>query len=163
MLYNYILDQLTSIQFIVHIIIVSILQVLNYTCSSYDYFQSSIDAALQLSECQRNPAYFQLGSTEGSQAALTSGSGSNNPTYHNIDHAQQNPNREPMYEVIPSDTAGTSRAVRGAQILDISCNENPAYNHLGAHVGESFRADPASPMMVSDYSQNPAYGIHPKS
>ena len=92
-----------------------------------------------------------------------SGSDSNTPTYHNIDHdAQQDPNGEPTYEVILSDTAGTSRAVRGAQILNISCDENPAYNHLGAHVGESFQADPASSIMASDYShQNPAYGIHP--
>ena len=98
---------------------------------------------MQLSECQRNPAYIQLAPTRGSQAALMSGSDSNTPTYHNIDHdAQQDPNREPTYEVILSDTAGTSRAVRGAQILNISCDENPAYNHLGAHVGESFRADP---------------------
>ena len=83
-----------------------------------------------------------------------SGSDNNKPTYHNID-AQQNPNGEPIYEVIPS-KAETSRAVRGAQVLDISCNENPAYNHLGVHIAtkESFQADPwpASPMMASDYS-----------
>ena len=91
-----------------------------------------------------------------------SGSDSNNSTHHNIDE-QQNPNGEPAYDVIPSDTAGTSHVVQGAQILDISCDENPAYNHLGAHVEESFQADLASSMMAGDYSQNPAYGIHPKS
>ena len=94
-----------------------------------------------------------------------SGSDSNIPTYHNID-AQQNPNGELMYEVIPSDTAGTSHAARGAQIQDISCNENPAYNHPGAHVEESFQADLASSMMTSDctaktqlmaFTQNPNY------
>ena len=91
-----------------------------------------------------------------------SSSYSDNPIYHNID-AQQDPNGELMYEVIPSDTAGTCHAAQGAQILDISCDENPAYNHLGAHVEESFQADLASSMMASDYSQNPAYGIHLKS
>ena len=96
-----------------------------------------------------------------------SGSYSNNSTYHNIDE-QQNPiaNREPAYEVIPLDTAGTSHAARGAQIQDISCNENPAYNHPGAHVEESFQADLASSMMTSDctaktqlmaFTQNPNY------
>ena len=41
--------------------------------------------ALQLSECQRNPAYIQLGPSEDSQSALTSCSDSDNPIYHNID------------------------------------------------------------------------------
>ena len=61
---------------------------------------------------EKNPAYIQLCPTE---SALMSGSDSNNSTYHNIDHdAQQDPNGDPTYEVIPADTAGTSCVVRGA-------------------------------------------------
>ena len=122
--------------------------ILLYPCNRFStlqscmtIFQSSIDAAFQLR------AYIQLGPTE--ESALMSGSDNNKHTYHNID-AQQNPNGEPIYEVIPS-KAETSRTVQGAQ--DISCNENPAYNHLGVHIAtkESFQADPASLMMASDY------------
>ena len=109
-------------------------------------------ATLQPCKCQNNPAYIQS-----SQAALVSGNYHENPAY-NID-TQPSSHQEPTYEVIPSDIDGTTRTVQGTQ--NVNCNQNPAYYvYLGAHVHvqESFQADSTSP---SDYSQNPAYGIHP--
>ena len=117
----------------------------------------STDAAviLQPCECQRNPAYdiIQLGPVDASQADLVSGSYSENPAY-NID-VQQSSHQEPTYEVIPSDTDGIPRTAQGTQ--NINYNQNPPYIRLGVHAEESFQADTTSP---SDYSQNPAYGIH---
>ena len=103
----------------------------------------------QPSDCQRNPAYSHLGPTDSSPAALLSGSCSENPAY-NIDAKPSAP-QEPTYEVVPSDTDRIPQ--------NVNCSQNPAYIHLGVQTEESFRAaaDATSP---SDYSQNPAYGIH---
>ena len=100
---------------------------------------------LQPSECQRNPAYIQLGPVEGSQAALVCGSYSENPAY-NID-TQKTSHQEPNYEIIPSDIDRTPRTVQ--RIQSIRCNQNPAYVHLGVHAEEKLQTDPTSP---SDYS-----------
>ena len=110
---------------------------------------------LQLSECQRNPAYIQLGPVEGSQVALVCGSYSENPAY-NID-TQQTSYQVPTYEIIPSDIDRTPHTVQGTE--SISCNQNPAYAHLGVHAEERLHTDLTS-TSPSDYSQNPAYGIH---
>ena len=94
---------------------------------------------------------------EGSQAALVymCGSYSENPAY-NIDTQQTSrAHQEPTYEIIPSNIDRIPRTVQGTQ--SISCNQNPAYVHLGVHAEERFHTDPTSP---SDYSKNPAYGIH---
>ena len=109
---------------------------------------------LQPSDGQRNPAYSHFGPIQSSQAAFVSGNYHENPAY-NID-TQPSSHQEPTYEVIPSDMDGTPRTVQGTQ--NVNCNQNPVYVHLGVHVQESFQADPTSPR---DYSQNPAYGIHP--
>ena len=112
---------------------------------------TDVTMTLQPSECQRNPAYIQLGPVEGSQAAVVCDNYSENPAY-NFD-AQPSSHQEPTYEVIPSDTDRTPHTVQGTQ--NINCNQNPAYVPLGV---QSFQADPTSPR---DYSQNPAaYGIH---
>ena len=116
-------------------------------------FATDAAMTLQPSECQRNPAYVQLGPVDGSQADLVPGSYSDNPAY-NID-AQQNSHQEPTYEIIPSDANEIPRTVQGTQ--KINYNQNPAYICLGVHVGESVQADTTSP---SDYSRNPAYSIH---
>ena len=63
--------------------------------------------------------------------------------------------QQPTYEVIPSNADGTPRTVQGIQ--NINYNQNSAYVHVGVHVEESVQAGPTAP---SDYSQNPAYGIH---
>ena len=104
---------------------------------------------LQPSDCQRNPAHGHFGPTEISPADLLSGNYSENPVY-NID-AQPSAPQEPTYEVIPSDTDRTPQ--------NVTCSQNPAYIHLGVQVEESFQAA-ADAMSPSDYSQNPAYGIH---
>ena len=90
-----------------------------------------------------------FGHTESSPADLLSDSCSENPAY-NID-AQPSAPQEPTYEAIQSDTDKIPQSV--------ICSQNPAYIHLGVQEEESFRAaaDATSP---SDYSQNPAYGIH---
>ena len=122
--------------------------------NSYDLSLSTdVTVTLQPSECQRNPAYIQLGPVEGSQVALVCGSYSENPAY-NID-TQQTSHQEPTYELIPSDIDRTPRTVQGAQ--SISCNQNPVYVYLGVRAEERFHTDPTSP---SDYSKNPAYDIH---
>ena len=92
---------------------------------------------------------------DGSQADLVSGNYSEKPAY-NI-NAKMSSHQEPTYEVIPSNNNidRTPRTVIGTQ--NVNCNQNPAYVHVGVHVEESFQADPSSP---SDYSQNPAYGVH---
>ena len=107
------------------------------------------------SNCQRNPGYIQLGpAVDGSQVDLVSGSYSENPVYIN---AQTSSHLEPTYEVIPSNTDGTPCTVQGIQEFNIDCNQNSAYLHVGVHVEQGFQADPTAP---SDYSQNPAYGVH---
>ena len=110
---------------------------------------------LQPSDCQRNPAYSHFSHTDSSPAALLSGNYSENPAY-NID-AQPSAPQEPSYEVIPSDESETDRTPQKAH--NVNCSQNPTYIHLDIHVEESFQAaaDATSP---SDYSQNPAYGIH---
>ena len=77
---------------------------------------------LQPSMCQRNPAYDQLGAVDGSQAALVSGSYSENLAYGI--NAQLRSHQEPTYEVIPSDANGILRTVQGTQNIDY--NQNPA-------------------------------------
>ena len=108
----------------------------------------------QPSDCQRNPAYDHFGPTDSSPAALLSGNYSENPAY-NIE-AQPSAPQEPTYEVIPSESE-TDRTPQEA--YNVSCGHNPAYIHLGVRVEESFRAA-AEATSSSDYSQNPAYGIH---
>ena len=109
---------------------------------------------LQHSDCQRNPAYIHFNPhfTENSPAALLSGQYSKNPAYNLVDHdAQPSSHQEPTYEVIPSGTNRTPHNV-------VNCNQNPAYVHLDVHTQENIQTDKAS---QCDYSQNPAYGIHP--
>ena len=103
----------------------------------------------QPSDCQRNPAYGHFGPTDSSPAALVSGNYSENPAYNITAHLSAP--QEPTYEVIPLDTDRTPQ--------NVIYSQNPAYIHLGVQVEESFQAaaDATSP---SDYSQNPAYGIH---
>ena len=106
-------------------------------------------ATLQPSKCQKNPAYITS-----SQAALVSGSYSENPA-HNIG-AQPSSHQEPTYEVIPLERDKSPHTIPGT-LHSIRYSQNPAYAHLGVHVKESSQTDPTSPC---DYSQNPAYGVH---
>ena len=82
---------------------------------------------------------------------LVCGSYSKNPA-SNID-AQQ---KEPTYEVIPSDTDRTPHTTQ-----NLACQQNPAYVHLSVHsdIQENIQTDKPSPWLC-DYAQNPAYGVH---
>ena len=109
---------------------------------------------LQPNIWQRNPAYIQLGPLDDLQADLVSGSYSENPAY-NI-NAKMSSHQEPTYEIIPQNNIDRiPHTVQGTQ--NVNCNQNSAYIYVGVQVEESFQADPTAP---SDYSQNPAYGIH---
>ena len=81
--------------------------------------------------------------------ALVSGGCNQNPAY-NIE--------APAYEVIHLDADESPHTVSGTR--SINCSQNPAYTCIPVGVGVKEIGFQAYPTPHSDYSQNPAYGIH---
>ena len=111
---------------------------------------TEVATTIQPSECQNNPAYIHLGPMESSQAGvLVSGGCNQNPAYNT---------EAPIYEVIHLDADGSPHTIPGTH--SINCSQNPAYTCIPLGVGVKEIGFQAYPTSSSDYSQNPAYGIH---